>query len=447
MIITTTDCILVSSLSSNGKRVLQVDANQFYGESESSLSPAELSKSDISGIDTVDLIPSGAESDKKPSQDLTLHPHFSIDVSVPFVFLGRSQSVDELVRHQVSKYLNFMSVKEVRVSICSSGDVWTIPTDRSRIFSDKNLKLTEKRGLMTLFKSAAQSQSSSVHSTALVGGESQSSEPSSPSPSSSLSAITYLESHNISRREIVLGIIHGVCMYPLPANTMKATHMMERIRLFVSSLDAYEAGCPFLIPTYGNGDIPQSFARMAAVHGATQILGCSLDTIRHELDEGNYVLVDNLTKHLENVTTILHGVSASLLRENDPLNISLDIFMESDDPSVHPIFCITIPHPESGQVRPGVCPPGTCLRHYVRIVSDEDRDKETLTQFMSTDDAIIFKRLFIERSFNRHFDDFFGIESHINRATRSFNELMGREQSEQLPVAPPPTNPFEETTD
>ena len=374
------------------------------------------------------------------------HSHFSIDVSVPFIFYGKSHSVDELVRHQVSKYLNFMSVKELNV-IRASGS-WTIPTDRGRIFADKHLKLTEKRALMTIFKTAAQTQSALVHSTTLVGSDSKN-----PVVSSavqldpSLSAVAYLHSINIVRPDIVLGIIHCVCMYPLPADTMKAVDMMDRIGKFIGSLDAYETGCPFLVPTYGNGDIPQSFARIAAVHGATQILGCSYESIKTELRDKNYVLINDESRH---TLRIVHGVIGTCLADLDPQTISLNLIIDEEPNFLqHPVYCLTIPHSASGETRPGVCPPSTCLRHIFSIVSDEQSDVERMELVLSKyrNDKLLFERVFIENSFGREPGNFFDIDSFMHTATEKLNHLLGRARSDPLPVPPPPSNPFEDSTD
>ncbi len=376
---------------------------------------------------------------------------FTIDTSIPFILYGKSRSVDELVKHQVSKYLHFMSVKHMRIRI--GPVVWNVPTDRSRIFSDKNLKLTEKRGLMTLFKSAAQNQSSSVHSTALVGGESggTASASSVPELDSEIPADIFLKRFNIERSEIVLGIIHGVCMYPLPASTMKAIDMMKRLSLFVASLDAYESGCPFLIPTYGNGDIPQAFARIAAVHGATQILGCDIDRIKTELGNKDHHVVtndseDNGTNHI----SVIHGViGTKLVDNNDMKDISLEVVVDTMQ-GCYPWYCLTIPHPVSGEIRPGMCPSGTCLRHIVKIVDDIGKDRDRLTEIVNSytqQDPVLFKRMFVEKCVERDVGDFFGIESCIDKATRTFNRVMNRDLLEPLPVPPLSESQFEEPCD
>lgn len=424
---------------------MQVDVNQFYGESESSLSIKELS--DYGDISVPSEFP-----DTNPDETKGAAAQFFVDTSVPFVFNGNSHSVDELVRHQVSKYLNFMSVKELNVIRVSQSDLWVIPTDRGRIFADKHLKLTEKRALMTLFKAAAHTQSASVHSTTLVGGDSSNQDATKPIVlDSTMSAISFLLSIHISRPEIVLGIIHGVCMYPLPADTMTALDMMTRIGNFIGSLDAYEPGCPFLIPTFGNGDIPQSFARIAAVHGATQILGCSYETIKAELRENDYVLIDNVcTQQRSDSIRVIHGVVGSRIAESDPQHVSLSVIIE-DDPNFaqHPIYCLTVPHPASGETRPGACPPGTCSRHFFSILSDEQSDVERIGKLLARygNDNLIFERMFIENKFSRDPKSFFDIDSFIHSATAKFNQMIGKDVSDPLPVPPPSSNTFEETAD
>jgi len=59
--------------------------------------------------------------------------------------------------------------------------------------------------------------------------------------------------------------------------------MIERVRLYVSSLSKYEKS-PYLYPMYGLGDIPQGFARLSAIYGGTYMLRQQVDEVLYGAD-------------------------------------------------------------------------------------------------------------------------------------------------------------------
>ena len=130
-------------------------------------------------------------------------------------------------------------------------------------------------------------------------------------------------------------------------------------------------------------------------------------------------------------------------------DISLEVVVDTMQ-GCYPWYCLTIPHPVSGEIRPGMCPSGTCLRHIVKIVDDIGKDTDRLTEIVNSytqQDPVLFKKVFVEKCVERDVGDFFGIESYIDKTTRTFNRIMNRDLSEPLPVPPLSENAFEEPCD
>lgn len=65
-----------------------------------------------------------------------------------------------------------------------------------------------------------------------------------------------------------------------------AIETIERVQLYLESLRSYGQS-PYLYPVYGLGDLPQAFARLAAIYGGVYMLNKKFDKI--ETDENGKV--------------------------------------------------------------------------------------------------------------------------------------------------------------
>jgi len=70
---------------------------------------------------------------------------------------------------------------------------------------------------------------------------------------------------------------------------LPADQTLKKIQLYETSLGMYQGGTvsPFVYPVYGLGELPQAFARLAAVHGGTYMLGTPLSDIHFD-DDGQF---------------------------------------------------------------------------------------------------------------------------------------------------------------
>ncbi|EJT77787.1 rab GDP-dissociation inhibitor [Gaeumannomyces tritici R3-111a-1] len=78
---------------------------------------------------------------------------------------------------------------------------------------------------------------------------------------------------------------HGMALYSAddeyiddPSKTLET---IERIRLYGFSVKEYKSS-PYLYPEFGLGELPQSFARLSAVYGGTYMLNTNVDEILYE---------------------------------------------------------------------------------------------------------------------------------------------------------------------
>jgi len=63
-----------------------------------------------------------------------------------------------------------------------------------------------------------------------------------------------------------------------------ATDTVKKIELYRDSLNQYGGLSPFIYPRYGLGELPQAFARLAAIYGGTYMLAKPVDEIIYGAD-------------------------------------------------------------------------------------------------------------------------------------------------------------------
>lgn len=87
-----------------------------------------------------------------------------------------------------------------------------------------------------------------------------------------------LKPYNLDRtKENIIG--YSICLYTDENwRNYSANDTLQKTKLYINSLKQYGKS-PYLYPTYGLGDLPQSFARLSAIHGGTYMLNVSNDDI------------------------------------------------------------------------------------------------------------------------------------------------------------------------
>lgn len=254
-----TECILSGILSVAGLRVLHCDRNDYYGGACASLTIAQMfDKYKTSGV-TPDEALLGKNRD------------YNIDLIPKFIMAGGTM-VDMLVHTGVTRYLEF---KLVDGSFVFSGDrPHKVPATPKEAMTSSLMGLFEKNRCRQFF--------SYVNHY----------DPRNPSThySLDLKTMTMAELYKYYglQPDTISFVGHALALYRDEAYmTQPAEPTVLRIQLYATSL-ARHGRSPYLYPLYGLGELPQAFARLAAVHGGTYMLHTPVEEILYN-EEGHAI--------------------------------------------------------------------------------------------------------------------------------------------------------------
>lgn len=248
-----TECILSGILSVAGMRVLHCDRNEYYGGACASLNMEQMFQKYKTG--TLDESVLGKNRD------------YNVDL-IPKFIMASGNMVSMLLHTGVTRYLEF---KLVDGSFVFSGDrPHKVPaTPREAMTS----------GLMGLFeKNRCRSFFSYVNYY----------DPNNPSTHSGLDlkkmTMAQLYEYYGLQPDTISFIGHALALYrdDTYMNAI-AEPTVLRVQLYANSL-ARHGRSPYLYPLYGLGELPQAFARLAAVHGGTYMLRTPVDEILYNDD-------------------------------------------------------------------------------------------------------------------------------------------------------------------
>ncbi|KAJ3904194.1 rab GTPase activator [Lentinula edodes] len=230
-----TECILSGLLSKEGKKVLHMDRNDYYGGDSASLNLTQLYRKFRPG--------------QEPPSELGRDRDYAVDL-IPKFIIASGEMTQILVHTDVTRYLEFKQIagsfvyRDGKISKVPSTEMeanWKDedPATHQGIDLDKDSMKTvyEKFGL------EPGTQDFVGHAMAL-----------------------YLDDDYI---------------------TKPARAAYNRIVLYTSSMARYGKS-PYIYPLYGLGELPQSFARLSAIYGGTYMLDKPIDEIVTD-DQGKFV--------------------------------------------------------------------------------------------------------------------------------------------------------------
>lgn len=237
------ECILSSLLSMQGRKILHLDRNDFYGGECASLSLRQLYQRFRPGISNP---PATFGSDRSYNVDL-----------VPKFMMAHEELVSVLIHTEVTRYLEF---KQVSGSFVLRKDsVIRVPASPS----DVSWRDTMVFGLLELnriknFLSFVDSSDTDGSSLKLPFGD-------------GTTALQLYEHFGLgnSAREMVghaLGLHLNDDYLSDPA-----IGIIKRIQLYKKSALRFGKS-PYIYPAYGLSELPQGFARLSAIHGGTFML-------------------------------------------------------------------------------------------------------------------------------------------------------------------------------
>jgi len=244
------ECILSGVLSVEGKKVLHMDRNGYYGGDSASLNLVQL----------IEKFKKGNQEQLGASRD------YSVDL-IPKFIMSTGKMVEILVKTDVTRYLDFKAVDGSYV--VASGTVYKIPSTAGEALKSSLMGILEKRRCSKFLEFV---------------GEGDDKDPKKNKQGWDLSKISCREVFKhfglSSETNDFLG--HAMALHNTDAYLDEpAFETINKIRLYGESVLRW-GNSPYIYPLYGLGELPQGFARLSAIYGGTYMLNKPVDEVIYE---------------------------------------------------------------------------------------------------------------------------------------------------------------------
>ncbi|KAF7732799.1 Rab GDP dissociation inhibitor alpha [Apophysomyces ossiformis] len=246
-----TECILSGLLSVDGKKVLHMDRNNYYGGESASLNLTQLYKKFRAG--------------QEPPEELGKDRDWNIDL-IPKFMMANGEIVRFLTHTNVTQYLDF---KQIAGSyVYRGGKISKVPSNETEALSSPLMGIFEKRRMrkFLLWAQGYKEEDPSTHNGIDINKN------------------TMEEAYNKFGLEqgTKAFIGHAMALHLDDSYLQKpAKDTIEKICLYAASVLRYGKS-PYIYPLYGLGDLPQAFARLSAVYGGTYMLDKNVTELVYE---------------------------------------------------------------------------------------------------------------------------------------------------------------------
>ncbi|RDB29526.1 putative secretory pathway GDP dissociation inhibitor 1 [Hypsizygus marmoreus] len=252
-----TECILSGLLSVEGKKVLHMDRNDYYGGDSASLNLTQLYRQ--------------FRPDQAPPTELGRDRDYAVDL-IPKFIIASGELTKILVHTDVTRYLEF---KQIAGSfVYRDGRISKVPSTEMEAVRSPLMGLFEKRRAKKFFEflQGWKDDDPTTHQGIDLDRDSMR---------------TVYEKFGLEPgTQDFIG--HAMALYlddDYITKTARPTY--DRIILYTSSMARYGKS-PYIYPLYGLGELPQSFARLSAIYGGTYMLDKQIDAIVTDTD-GKFV--------------------------------------------------------------------------------------------------------------------------------------------------------------
>nr|VWO94291.1 HC-toxin synthetase (HTS) (EC [Ganoderma boninense] len=251
-----TECILSGLLSVEGKKVLHMDRNDYYGGDSASLNLTQLYRQ-FRGT--------------APPQELGRDRDYAVDL-IPKFIIASGELTRILVHTDVTRYLEF---KQIAGSyVYRDRKISKVPSTEMEAVKSPLMGLFEKRRAKKFFEFLQNWKDGdpATHQGVDLDKDTM--------------AAVYEKFGLEPGTQDFIG--HAMALYLDDDYKKKpARPAYERIVLYTSSMARYGKS-PYIYPLYGLGELPQAFARLSAIYGGTYMLDKPIDEIVTDAD-GKFV--------------------------------------------------------------------------------------------------------------------------------------------------------------
>ncbi|OBZ78889.1 putative secretory pathway GDP dissociation inhibitor 1 [Grifola frondosa] len=248
-----TECILSGLLSVEGKKVLHMDRNDYYGGDSASLNLTQLYRK--------------FRPDQSPVAELGRDRDYALDL-IPKFIIASGELTRILVHTDVTRYLEF---KQIAGSfVYRDGRISKVPSTEMEAVRSPLMGLFEKRRAKKFFEflQSWRDDDPATHQGIDLDKDTMKD--------------IYEKFGLEPGTQDFIG--HAMALYlDDDYKTKTAREAYERIILYTSSMARYGKS-PYIYPLYGLGELPQSFARLSAIYGGTYMLDKPIDEIVTDAD-------------------------------------------------------------------------------------------------------------------------------------------------------------------
>lgn len=252
-----TECVLSGILSSEGKKVLHIDKQAFYGGEAASLNLTQLYQK--------------FRPTSSAPKVLTGNPRDYLLDLIPKFLMANGELSNILVRTSVTRYLDFKQISGSYVY--RGGRISKVPANEVEALKSSLMGIFEKRRMKRFLEFVAAYDEDVV----------------STHHGFDLDKNTMDEIYNYHglERGTKDFIGHAMALWSDDDYlTQPARPTIDRIVLYVQSVAKYGKS-PYIYPMYGLGELPQGFARLSAIYGGTFMLDTPIDEILFT-DDGKF---------------------------------------------------------------------------------------------------------------------------------------------------------------
>jgi len=248
------ECILSGILSVEGKKVLHMDRNNYYGGESASLNLNQVYEKFFPG--------------QKPPESLGQSRDYNIDI-VPKFLMASGLMVKFLLKTGVTRYLEFQTVANGYVY--KDKKIHIVPTTATEVMSSSLMGMFEKRRCrdFTNYIQNYKPEDPKTHEGFDINKQSMTD--------------LYKKYGLDDNTQSFIG--HACALYVNDEYLQRpAVESIRKIELYRDSLNQYGGKSPFIYPRYGLGELPQAFARLAAIYGGTYMLDKPVDEVVYGAD-------------------------------------------------------------------------------------------------------------------------------------------------------------------